>query len=357
MPKISVVIPVYNVEKTLRRCVDSVLAQTFDNYEIILVDDGSPDNSGRICDEYAQRHRNIRVIHKENGGLSDARNAGLKKARGEYVMFLDSDDYLAERCLETLIAQEADMMIGGIYIQGSDGEMYEQLPVDEGKTFSADFAERFPELMEKKRLNYIHAKLYRMSVIIEHHLLFQDDSLTSAEDTVFNFTFLRYCRELYVVSAPLHYYTFNAGGLGKRFFTDRFVRCKRLYRFLNTACRDMGIYTDRMREILEKRFLRLMNALIRTLPSSEILLDEQICILDGLSEDSELKNSYACFPEKEFADVGFLLRCGGKRYLGYWRRSRVMRKISEKTRRSRYLVKIYSTEALYRMHILKRPDN
>lgn len=92
-PKISIIIPVYKVEPYLRQCVDSVLSQTYTNFEIILVDDGSPDNCPVICDEYAAKDSRVKVIHKENGGLSDARNAGIKVAKGEYLFFLDSDDF------------------------------------------------------------------------------------------------------------------------------------------------------------------------------------------------------------------------------------------------------------------------
>lgn len=92
-PIFSIIIPIYNVEKYLKQCIDSVLNQNFKLYEVILVDDGSPDNSGIICDEYANKFKHIKVIHKKNGGLSDARNAGIEIASGEYLIFLDSDDY------------------------------------------------------------------------------------------------------------------------------------------------------------------------------------------------------------------------------------------------------------------------
>ena len=106
---VSVVIPVYNVEKYLKECVDSVLKQTYFSYEIILVDDGSTDASAKICDEYAAKDSRISVIHKPNGGLSSARNTGLQKARGAYVYFLDSDDYIVEYALEKLVeAAERD---------------------------------------------------------------------------------------------------------------------------------------------------------------------------------------------------------------------------------------------------------
>ena len=94
MPKISVIIPVYNIENEVTRCIDSVMNQSFRDLEIILVDDGSIDNSGSICDEYQQRDVRIRVIHKENGGLSDARNVGMDAATGEYLAFVDGDDWI-----------------------------------------------------------------------------------------------------------------------------------------------------------------------------------------------------------------------------------------------------------------------
>lgn len=93
-PEISIIVPIYKVEEYLIRCIDSILAQTFTNFELILVDDGSPDNCGKICDEYAKKDERIKVIHKENGGLSSARNAGIKVATGDFIGFVDSDDYI-----------------------------------------------------------------------------------------------------------------------------------------------------------------------------------------------------------------------------------------------------------------------
>lgn len=102
MPQISVIVPVYNVEKYLSRCIDSILAQSVKDFELILVDDDSPDNCGKICDEYAVKDHRVHVIHKENGGVSKARNAALEAATGEYICFCDSDDYIQEDYLETL---------------------------------------------------------------------------------------------------------------------------------------------------------------------------------------------------------------------------------------------------------------
>ena len=101
-PLISVIVPVYNVEPYLRRCVDSILRQTYRNLEILLVDDGSTDRSGTICDACAQQDTRVKVIHQKNGGLSAARNCGLETARGEYISFVDSDDLINDRMIETL---------------------------------------------------------------------------------------------------------------------------------------------------------------------------------------------------------------------------------------------------------------
>jgi glycosyltransferase involved in cell wall biosynthesis len=115
-PLISVIVPVYNVENYLRACVDSIIAQTYNNLEIILVDDGSPDNCPAICDEYAEKDSRIKVIHKENGGLSDARNAGLSVMTGEYLMFVDSDDLLPKNAVSALynlaVEYNSELVIG-----------------------------------------------------------------------------------------------------------------------------------------------------------------------------------------------------------------------------------------------------
>lgn len=119
MDKISVVVPVYKVEKTLRKCVDSILKQTYKNIEVILVNDGSPDQCGAICDEYLKKDDRVKVIHKSNGGLSDARNVGIKIATGKYIGFVDSDDYITEDMYESLYNNiqlyNADIAICGVY--------------------------------------------------------------------------------------------------------------------------------------------------------------------------------------------------------------------------------------------------
>ena len=124
---VSVIVPVYNVEEYLARCVDSILAQTYSNLEVILVDDGAKDSSGSICDAYAEKDPRIRVIHKENGGLSSARNAGIDVAKGEYLEFVDSDDWIEPDGVESMLAlaltHQTELVVGGRYdVKAKTGE-------------------------------------------------------------------------------------------------------------------------------------------------------------------------------------------------------------------------------------------
>ncbi len=156
-PKISVIIPVYNVENYLRECVDSVLNQTFSDYEIILVDDGSTDISGKICDKYAVKDDRVNVIHKKNGGLSNARNVGLKKAVGEYIYFLDSDDYIKTDALEklynTAISEKADVVFFDGDVFFTDCKPFEVMGYERGRKYELDNGKNFLIKLHKKYEN------------------------------------------------------------------------------------------------------------------------------------------------------------------------------------------------------------
>ena len=127
--KISIIVPVYNVENDLDRCVKSIMQQTYKNIEIILVDDGSPDRCPEMCDKYAQQDSRIKVIHKENGGLSDARNVGLNEAGGDFVMYVDSDDYIESDSCEQLLKtmqEDVDFVVGALREVKKEGTTYQR---------------------------------------------------------------------------------------------------------------------------------------------------------------------------------------------------------------------------------------
>ena len=167
-PLISVIVPIYKVEKYLKKCVDSIINQTYKNLEIILVDDGSPDNCPKICDEYARQDRRIKVIHKENGGLSDARNAGMKVARGEYISFIDSDDWIKPEMIEgmynRMIEDNSDLVSSGvIWVDEEDTEI-RTATVSENCVLNTEQAMK--ELLNDGKLKqHVWNKLYKADLI------------------------------------------------------------------------------------------------------------------------------------------------------------------------------------------------
>lgn len=178
VPAISVIVPVYNAEKYLHRCIDSILAQTFTDFELLLIDDGSKDKSGAICDEYAVKDSRVRVFHKENGGVSSARNVGLDNACGEWITFVDSDD---EICSLGEITDESDMVIASLDIQRSDGRKefisfsHDVISGDELKCF-------LEKHIQFHIFSSVYAKYIRRKLI--DGLRF-DTSMKIGEDTVF----------------------------------------------------------------------------------------------------------------------------------------------------------------------------
>lgn len=169
----SIIVPIYNVEKYLKRCIDSLINQTYKNIEIILVDDGSPDNCPKICEEYAAKDNRIKVFHKENGGLSDARNYGLGKASGDYVLFIDSDDWLNIESIEQFNSflekdPTIDIAIGNLI--NADGTMYSKIPKAEiGKAYNGeDYFVQFNNSI----IPCAVAPAYRREFLLENKLKF-----------------------------------------------------------------------------------------------------------------------------------------------------------------------------------------
>lgn len=190
MSKVSVIIPVYNTKKYLRKCVDSVLAQTYDNLEIILVNDGSTDDSGALCDEIAKGFNNIMVIHKENGGLSDARNAGIAVATGEYTCFLDSDDWIDEDCIEEAINEakneNADVVVWGYHTDFHDENervksSRDVIPAQFKSTDSIDANMDIDKLIGL--CGYAWNKLYKTEIIKDLEFV---KGISLVEDILFN---------------------------------------------------------------------------------------------------------------------------------------------------------------------------
>ena len=215
-PKISVIVPVYKAEAYLHPCVDSILAQTSQNFEVLLIDDGSPDRSGEICDEYARKDRRVRVFHKENGGVSSARNMGLDNARGKYVCFVDSDDSVGVYYLEHLLEGEDDIVVTGLSFVSREGERIKHHIPNAFQTSQKNkVGNCIPNLESLILLNGPYQKRFKRKLLHEHRILF-DLECSSGEDTLFVLEYMQYVESIRVISCSDYYYYNRGGSLSKQ---------------------------------------------------------------------------------------------------------------------------------------------
>ncbi len=235
MPKISVIVPVYKAEKYIEACTAAILGQTEPDLELLLVDDGSPDESGAICDRLADTDERIRVIHKPNGGASSARNRGLSEATGRYVMFCDSDDRPAENwCKELLNAMEAggaDLCVCGYYCV-KDGKTVRESVIrsEDGKPVDTDLW----TLFDIRQLNTPWNKIFRRSALEANALRF-DETMTDGEDQYFNLRYLEKAgQRIRILPQALYYYTEdNAQSVTSRYIPHMWEQKKKSFTLLH----------------------------------------------------------------------------------------------------------------------------
>lgn len=238
--QISIIVPVHNVEDYLRQCLDSIIAQTFTDWECIIVDDGSKDNSGKICDEYAQKDNRFKVIHKENGGVSSARNLGIEKAEGKWLYFCDADDTLLPKALEILLDGEKEncqFVMAGYNKFLSDGSLKESYSGDIKRKISVDDA--IKELYTPTNLSYqgyLWCKLFLTEIVKDYNLRF-DEKIYFNEDRLFIIQYLCQMKGLiYYTTTPVYNYVERLSGAmaslkvgyNRKFATDfdAFVKMK-----------------------------------------------------------------------------------------------------------------------------------
>ena len=250
-PKVSIIVPVYNTKDTLRQCVVSLLNQTLRDIEIILVDDGSPDGSGKICDLFLYDER-VKVIHKENGGLSSARNSGLEMATGEYIGFVDSDDYVSEEMYEILYTR--------IKEDQSDICMCSHFTVDSKNKCVAHYFSNLPSKMGRKEIRnylllpligtdakindkeiegFVCRNLYKRKMIIQH--FFKSEREYFAEDVVSDLEIYSNCDAISVVNKCLYYYRYNGKSLSNRYRPNIYVLLNNLLEFEESFLKKNGL--------------------------------------------------------------------------------------------------------------------
>lgn len=212
-PFVSVIIPVYKVERYLRKCIDSVINQHLEDAELILVDDGSPDNCPAICDEYSKSYPWIRVIHKENGGSSSARNAGIKAARGKYLMFMDSDDWWNENVdfhqvlqqvketeeTEMFVFPSIDYYKGKGYYKRKEYNSFSSIPTDSVESY-------YTAMLERGNLEVHAATKILKATFVKNNRLFFTDGIVNGEDGEWMLRLLRVVKKIQIIDTPIYCY-------------------------------------------------------------------------------------------------------------------------------------------------------
>lgn len=222
MKIVSVIVPIYNSEKYLSKCIESMLNQTYQNFELILVDDGSKDSSGDVCKQYELQDQRVRYIYKENGGVSSARNEGIKLARGEYIAFVDSDDIVKPKMLETLVHENSEFAMCGY-------ELYDDISNTVLTQFSCqklhgtlhDLLQNISDYISPPYLLGPCFKLFRQKIIEEHRLEFPPE-LSYGEDAIFVLEYLAHCKTIGI--SPYVGYSYRKRGnesLSGKFLLDK----------------------------------------------------------------------------------------------------------------------------------------
>ena len=247
MPYFSIILPIYNVAPYLERCINSIFAQSFKDYEIILVDDGSTDTCPQICDEYAKRAPNVRVIHKANGGLSSARNAGFEIAEGEYIWWVDSDDWIEKDALKELYEASCnnhpEIVKFNHFFWAPKRQPVLSSVAPGMHTGTQNIEKLVKEAFCYSRKYHLSAwgHIYKRDFLVENNIPFVSERIVGSEDYLFNLCVLPYATTVCVLPAILYNYEMRVGSLSKRYVDNLAGRYEELYRALTNQYQKRGI--------------------------------------------------------------------------------------------------------------------
>lgn len=279
--KISVIMPVYKVEKFVGKCIDSLIAQTLQEWELIAVDDGSPDSSGRICDEYAMRDNRVSVIHKENGGAPSARNAAIEIAKGKYFYFMDSDDWAEPSMLEDMYraaeANSAQLVVAGYYIDTyySDTEFYTQEQCLPSKVFGSrqEFRENAYMMFDRNLLYTPWNKLYLAQYILENHIRFKD---TFWDDFPFNLDVVRDIERVVLMNEKYyHFMRARAESETARYREDMYDKREEEHGWLLELYQYWQVDNPESVEMVQRRYIERVIGCIENLTNSACTLSKK----------------------------------------------------------------------------------
>lgn len=305
--KLSYIVPVYKVEKYLEECIESILSQSMDDYEIILVDDGSPDVCPEICDSYAEKYpEKIRVVHKKNGGLASARNTGLKVAKGDYIFFLDSDDYLAEdkvhELYEKAVEFDADVLQTSYFnlkeSTGERGRLYTSFDTEKLYTHQ-DMERELCYVSSKRRIIFVWRHLYKRSFLEKNGIVFEE-RLRIAEDGPFNMQALSRAKRFVAVDIPVVCYRHRDDSLQRQKYVPDYDKWLYLQwslklKYYSENCTPSQVFYEDIGEYTVKVILPLLlGNVYRNKP------EEGYIVLKRLANSEMMRRSFADYDINKF---------------------------------------------------------
>ena len=297
MKTISVIIPVYNVEPYLRQCIDSVLQQTYRDLEIILVDDGSPDNCPAICDEYAQKDGRVKVVHKKNGGLSSARNAGMEVATGDYICFFDSDDFVEKDMLEKMLfaiqGNNDDVCICGYSVDVLDANGTEISCKEVIPQYAS--IENTLSLQEYEKIlgicGYAWNKLYRLQFLRQNNLCFVE-GISLVEDLLFNAKVFSNGGKISFLSyAGYHYIQRQRETLGVKYYANYFELKQKAAEAKCTILQTWGVEEKRIAQFYNENFIDIIWGTIKNIQSSTLQKKDKLDKARRFIKEKDIKKT------------------------------------------------------------------
>lgn len=302
---VTVVIPVYNVEKYLNCCIDSVVRQTYKNLDIILVDDGSPDQCPKMCDDWAKKDARIRVIHKKNEGLGMARNTGIEYAKGQYICFFDSDDYIEvdtiQKSLELAEKEQADIVIFGMANVDNTGTITNKcLPANEIICFrNREVQEQFlPDLIDPRHRDAKYTNLclsaccclYNMELIKTVKWCFVSERQNISEDSYSLIWLYKYIHTVAILPEIKYYYRKNETSLTQSYKADRYIRIRKFYADTMQMALKQG-FDDKICSRIRGLFISFAIAALKQIVLSDLNYKEKRQKLLEIMKDTEFQNS------------------------------------------------------------------
>lgn len=313
MKLVTVIVPVYKVEKYLKRCVESVQQQTYENLEIVIVDDGSPDNCPKMCDDFAVFDKRIKVVHKENGGLGYARNSGLSVATGDYVTFVDSDDWISKDHIENLVneieRQSADVVIGAYTVVETSGVYTPcRLTLAEGVYENEKITTDIILPLIGPDVDYPNdvqinascwANLYRRDIIEQNGIEFINERHALSEDIFFNLEFLSPSKRVAVINELGYYYFESDSSITRKYDPKSISRAINFYTMLCERTEKHGL-TDKIEHRIERSFLLKIRFALKLLVRSKLSRKAKIAEIKAILSNEFVVRVLSCYPIDTF---------------------------------------------------------